>query len=154
GPGSSTPSSHTSWNGAVYFDARDSASGYEGWKTDGTTAGTVRLKDIYPGTAYSRFDTQPREFGEVGGGRCCPAIDGTVSGYKLWRTDGTEAGTFAISNSIGPRFLTRMNGLLYFAAVDVAGPGLWVSNGTSASRVKSFGPFGSNASMLADVNGT
>jgi ELWxxDGT repeat protein len=33
----------------VYFAANDGTRGYELWKTDGTTAGTVLVKDLFPG---------------------------------------------------------------------------------------------------------
>ena len=37
----------------LIFKATDKASGTEPWVTDGTTAGTGLLKDIFPGTASS-----------------------------------------------------------------------------------------------------
>ena len=35
-------------NGTI-FRAQDNTNGYELWKSDGTTAGTSLVKDIYPG---------------------------------------------------------------------------------------------------------
>ena len=39
-------------DGTLYFDAYDNDNGDEFWKTDGSEAGTVLVKDIYPGTYY------------------------------------------------------------------------------------------------------
>ena len=39
--------------GAVYFAATSPTAGAEIWKSDGTTAGTVMLRDINPGVAGS-----------------------------------------------------------------------------------------------------
>jgi len=45
----SNPSGLTVFNGELYFQAEHGASGIELWKTAGTGAGTVRVKDINPG---------------------------------------------------------------------------------------------------------
>ena len=37
-------------NGSLFFGADDGATGYELWKSDGTSAGTVRVKDIRGGS--------------------------------------------------------------------------------------------------------
>ena len=42
-------SSFIAWNDALYFTASDGLIGTELWKSDGTTGGTVLLKDIFPG---------------------------------------------------------------------------------------------------------
>ena len=54
-PGStgSFPSNLTNVNGTLYFDATDGAHGFELWKSDGTVAGTLRVKDIAAGPAGS-----------------------------------------------------------------------------------------------------
>ena len=50
---SSIGSSGDEYNGELFFMANDGATGYELWKTDGTAAGTVIVKDINPGIANS-----------------------------------------------------------------------------------------------------
>jgi ELWxxDGT repeat protein len=40
-------------NGTLFFSAYTAADGIELWKSDGTTAGTTLVKDIFPG-GYTR----------------------------------------------------------------------------------------------------
>ncbi|GBF00439.1 hyalin, partial [Microcystis aeruginosa NIES-298] len=37
----------------LFFTANDGVNGYELWKSDGTAAGTVLVKDINPGGSWS-----------------------------------------------------------------------------------------------------
>ena len=72
----------------IYFEAYSAAAGRELWKSDGTTAGTMLLKDINRGPHDSNF--QP--LASLGNILYFSANDG-VHGTELWRTDGTVAGT-------------------------------------------------------------
>src|SRR5215469_10132308 len=52
-PLSSTPSWLVAIGSTIYFSADDGVHGSELWKTDGTAAGTVMIKDINPGSGSS-----------------------------------------------------------------------------------------------------
>jgi ELWxxDGT repeat protein len=149
-----------SMGGVVYFGVNDGVHGEELWRTDGTDIGTYMVKDINP-TGSSR----PGSFAWPGfpgdhsssvvalnGVLYFSATDGT-SGHELWRTDGTEAGTWRVKNinaqpreadpsrdrPANVRSLTRFKGELFFTADDgVSGGELWRSDGTEAGtrRVK------------------
>jgi ELWxxDGT repeat protein len=51
----------TNVDGTLYFTANDGTSGYELWKSDGTEAGALRVKDIRSGAPSSGAGTsRPR----------------------------------------------------------------------------------------------
>ena len=78
----------------MFFTAGDGAHGPELWKSDGTEAGTVLVKDIHPGAGgYS----SPSSLTGVGGTLFFAADDGT-HGSELWKSDGTEAGTVLVKD--------------------------------------------------------
>jgi ELWxxDGT repeat protein len=105
--------------------------GWDLWKSDGTTGGTVLVKDFSP-TAYS----QPGKLTSFGGALYFGAWDGIET--ELWKSDGTTGGTTIIydmngSNSSNPSFLTPHGDLLYFQAYDDDnGTEMYFSDGTQA----------------------
>ena len=62
-PGSSgsVPIDLTNVNGTLYFAANDGAHGEELWKSDGTAAGTVMVKDIDPGATLRSPEPDERQ---------------------------------------------------------------------------------------------
>ncbi|WP_024969298.1 ELWxxDGT repeat protein, partial [Microcystis aeruginosa] len=107
------------------------------WKSDGTAAGTVLVKDIRPGG----FTSSPNNLTAVGNTLFFTANDG-VNGYELWKSDGTAAGTVLVKDirpssfSSDPGNLTAVGSTLYFTAYDdVNGRELWKSDGTAAGTV-------------------
>ena len=60
GFGRSYPEGLVVMGNKVYFKARDNSHGTEVWRTDGTTAGTVMVRDLYPGSPEWVFRRAPR----------------------------------------------------------------------------------------------
>ncbi|HSL84621.1 MAG TPA: ELWxxDGT repeat protein, partial [Thermoanaerobaculia bacterium] len=125
--------------------------GTELWWTDGTPAGTGRVRDIAPGPASSiripfpiENSFEPPIAGKLAalGARVVFAADDGVHGEELWVSDGTEAGTFLLGDLMpgpapsSPRDLTSAGDRLFFAAEHPAlGRELWVTDGTPAGTV-------------------
>lgn len=141
----SAPRAIADVNGTTFFVANTKATGYELWKTDGTAAGTVMVKDIFSGAANSL----PENLTNVNGILYFSANDG-IHGNELWKCDGTAAGTVIVKDIApgtaysNPRSLVNVNGILLFAATDgVNGEVLWKSDGTlpGTAIVKNIRPF-------------
>lgn len=126
-------------NGTLYLVASDGEHGLELWKSDGTEAGTVLVKDINNGSGGSEID----EMMFYEDALYFSAHAGDYS-YELWKSDGTEAGTImvegATATTIGcasPQNLTEVNGTLYFRASDQLdyNTKLWKYDGTTPEVV-------------------
>jgi len=52
--GDSDPRGLTAFDGKIYFSAKGGGLGRELWSSDGTSQGTRRVKDIWPGSEGSR----------------------------------------------------------------------------------------------------
>ena len=141
-PTSSGPWGFVSVGGTLYFSATDGEHGRELWKTDGTEAGTVMVKDINTGSPIS----QPWELTRVDNTVFFSANDGADSKADLWKTDGTEAGTVKVADT-RPSELTEFDGKLFFAGTGAGGIELWRSDGTGAGteRVKDINPGSGNS---------
>lgn len=132
----------------MYFNGFESAFGPELWRSDGTIAGTAKVKEIYPGSQGGN----PFGFCKVGNVTCFFARD-PVNSYQLWKTDGTDAGT-QILTMINPsaqsiaEFVSGLyKGKMYFWANDgTTGAEVWYTDGTAAGTklLKDFIP-GNNA---------
>ncbi len=153
GDGSSSPTELAVHNGYLYFRANDGASGFELWRTNGTT--TERVKDI---NATFGLDASPTKFTALSGYLYFQATDGT-SGAELWRTNGTALGTTLVedinetgtggANGSNPNAFTALNGYLYFNANDgVNGEELWRTNGIATTLVENIRS-GANSSSPA-----
>jgi len=148
---SSNPSNLTSVRGTLFFVATEAATGTELWRSDGTDAGTILVKDITPGPAGSAISS-------------LTSVDGTlffvVAGRELWKSDGTPAGTTQVEgnfSSIGS--LAAVDGTLLFQACNALyGCELWKcpSGGASAYLVRDIaaGSASSSPTGLTNVNRT
>jgi ELWxxDGT repeat protein len=121
GSGVSFQSGGATLGEAFFFAATDGNTGPELWKSDGTAAGTLLLKEILPGPIGSR----PASFTVVNG-----TLFFSASGpgnRELWKSDGTAAGTVLVKDirpggwSSDPSLLRAVEGMLYFIADDSTG---------------------------------
>ena len=117
------------FNGALYFNAQDSAHGYELRKYTGS--GSIQLvADLNPGTAPS----VPVFLTEFNGKLYFCASDGQT-GNELWAFDGTNAPTQVMDIYPGfsgsePQGMTVVGNRMYFAATDgIHGMELWSYDG-------------------------
>jgi ELWxxDGT repeat protein len=137
-PGSSgsDPTEVTVAGSNIFFSAdaptrrhrRTTFIGRELWKTNGTAAGTVLVKDIWAGFSSS----SPGGLIALGGRLFFTASTPTTGG-ELWRSDGTNAGTVLVkditagSSSSSFGHMRLHNGRLFFNANGQ----LWKSDGTT-----------------------
>jgi ELWxxDGT repeat protein len=108
---------------SAYFPARwDFAHGEGLWKTDGTEAGTLLVKDVNTGP-LTLFDGNLFFFSS------------SLAG--LWKSDGTEAGTEVVKTGLSQSSeLLAVDGGLLFASTDSDhGNELWRSDGTQSGTV-------------------
>src|SRR5947207_8839931 len=159
---SSKPAGLIDVGGTVYFSADDGVHGPELWKSDGTAAGTVMVKDIVPGGVGS----QPTSL---------IAVNGTVYFYvrdgfarcSLWKSDGTSTGTQHGKDlaALTRHSLTEMddllnvNGTLFFSGNTSMGySALFKSDGTAGGTVivKEFDVGGNftQVKVLTAINST
>jgi ELWxxDGT repeat protein len=114
------------------------------WVTDGTQGGTANL--TISGISTIGLGLDPYDFSPVFNGKVIFWGTNVASqfGYGLWATDGTSAGTAALSVAqlaSAPMSYTLLNGKLLFNAEDAAAflngnSGLWVSDGTAAGTTE------------------
>lgn len=149
----------------VYFMTDDGINGNELWKSDGTNAGTQLVKNINPSgngmqmpvllySKYTAVITNTLFF---------VASNGT-SGFELYKTDGTNAGTTLVkdlnpgSSSSNPSNFIVLNNTLYFTCTTANdGNELWKTDGTALGTVlvKDFSPLvgaSSNPNYLVSLN--
>lgn len=141
----SIPTALATLNGITYFAADDSVvtdpdTGFsifdrELWRTDGTAAGTYRVKDINPGPATSMAYGLEVYHNNI----YFTAVDETQV-QRLYRTDGTTAGTIPVSSYFADK-ITVANDTMFVTMDDgVNGQELYVSNGNSVRLLKDINP--------------
>jgi ELWxxDGT repeat protein len=139
GANSSNPKYFAVSNGILFFNAASNNNGVELWKTDGTSAGTVIVKDINSGTGNS----EPKFLMNMGTpGKLYFIANNGVAGEELWTSDGTAAGTVMVKDILAGSASSSIDNMivwsnkLYFSADDgTNGSELWKSDGTTAGTV-------------------
>ncbi|RCJ40764.1 hypothetical protein A6770_10175 [Nostoc minutum NIES-26] len=162
-PGYDSPyaSGLTNINGTLYFFSGFSINnpdygGVRLWKSDGTKAGTIPVKDVYNISTVRDEGTEPDAWTNVNG------IFYFLKFSTLWRSDGTPEGTGAAVTFPGgwryARFLANINGTLYFAAPNPDSEkdnyDLWKSDGTQEGtfRLKELYPDNSFVRIDSSIN--
>jgi ELWxxDGT repeat protein len=122
----------------VFFTAQDRDHGRELWVTEGTTDNTRRLTDINPGEGHAMpLDSRLEGAGGLLYFIASPTLN---SGDEtLWRSDGTEAGTFSLGgiSAHAPqcgRWTAEWNGRVWFFGRTGQGAlvELWSTDGSVA----------------------
>lgn len=122
----------------MFFVADDGIHGVELWATDGTVAGTRLVKDVRPG-AQDGLSNDGQPFAVLGGILYFSADDANADA-GIWRSDGTEAGTFQLMSfpdaNFSPERFLAWNSAIYFSAHTIAsGEELWRTDGTTPGTV-------------------
>ncbi|HVG10076.1 MAG TPA: ELWxxDGT repeat protein [Thermoanaerobaculia bacterium] len=138
--GGSHPSAMRALGDRAIFFAYDGGLGL--WQSDGSGPGTTKIRAFEPGEVD---DFSPRQETDVAGGRLFFFLR-QGSGAVLWRTDGTEAGTFRLTGApacCGSLMVRAVGNLAFFAAREQdQGTELWASDGTTEGtrRVRDIEP--------------
>ena len=153
----SSPSNLLNVNGTLYFSATDNDGSAGLWKSDGSAAGTMLVKEFPAGL---------ENFANVNGELFLDMASNQSGGpVQVWKSDGTIAGTALVKDFTGQGFFTLPNGSngsatcgiafknqLYFVLADPTDSQstLWKSDGTANGTVQvdpgafALSPFGAD----------
>jgi ELWxxDGT repeat protein len=130
---------------SLYLAIDDGATGFDPWVSDGTAAGSSRIADLALGPGDGRLPSYETQSAMLAGGSEIVSLgDWAVfvgfdpaTGWELWRTDGTPAGTTLLADirpgalSSSPQRLTQVGNRVFFFANDgTHGKEAWVTDGT------------------------
>ncbi|HEX2644974.1 MAG TPA: hypothetical protein VHU81_18390 [Thermoanaerobaculia bacterium] len=140
---SSEPVHLTALGNRVVFLASEPSSGQEVWVSDGSSGGTEMLADVCPGVCSSQSRILGTQRGLV------YWVGSTDSGFysdplQLWRSDGTRAGTFPLTDPNANNLLNQETSgfaftgryLFYNACAAGTGCAVWRTDGTVAGTVR------------------
>lgn len=140
GPGGSAPYSLQAVGGRLLFfryiqETPTAPARNELWRSDGSSGGTVRIKDLGSDTSLAYVQA-------VANNTLFFVFTDPAHGSELWKSDGTEAGTGLVKDilpgpdSSYPFGLRAAGRYVYFTATEPAhGTELWRSDGTASGTV-------------------
>lgn len=155
---SSDPYNLTAAGENIFLTLDDGLHGRELWKSDGTSSGTVMVKDIVPGSASVRLP----HFTNVDG--ILYFVASQQQSLELWKSDGTPPGTLRVKqfprSELGPSGFGWMRNFLgramFVLDTKKYGRELWITDGTEGGTriVKdiSRGASGSSPGAFAVYN--
>ncbi|MDT0557564.1 T9SS type A sorting domain-containing protein [Ichthyenterobacterium sp. W332] len=131
-----TNSEFQPFNNMILFEGLDQNFGFELYVSDGTTSGTILLKDINAGFSNSN----PSNFFHFGGtNEVFFAATSANEGRELWKTNGTNSGTVLVKDiragsslNSNPDNFIAFNGELFFTSDNTNGRQLTKTNGTNS----------------------
>ncbi|MEW4925053.1 ELWxxDGT repeat protein [Algibacter sp. 2305UL17-15] len=139
---SSNPGNFTIFNNKLYFTANDASNGEELWMSDGTTAGTQMVIDLYAGATGSNPSNLFVFNNALYFAATNPALGREVFKCTTLNNVSLLKNIVPGANGGNPSDLIEYNGKLYFTADDgINGRELWSSTG-----------FNSTTNMVADIN--
>lgn len=149
----------TVYKNQLYFTYDDGINGLELWTSDGTTGGTVLLKDIWTGANASAipYSSLPKYF-TVCNGLLFFQASTAARAEGLWVTDGTSGGTQMLGNQYSNPFGSTQSFIvlqnkIYFTGNAGSGYGMWSSDGSTAgTQVVKSGNIGSSGGSHAVFN--
>ena len=130
GPGHGGASGFAFAGSTLFFAAQDPEHGFELWKSDGTTKGTVLVKDILPGPGWS----VPRYIVPFGDRVLFTTdLNDDEARSGLWISDGTEAGTLRLeSHPYVSNIIAAGDRAFFLSFTDETGQEWGVTDGTAA----------------------
>ena len=147
----SRPRNLTPLNGKLFFYADSDRLAYEPWISDGTAEGTMLVRNISPtgpsAGHYGHLPADPDLPLATWDGVVYFGANDHTHGAELWRSDGTESGTFMLAdinptvgpfsgNDSNPTNLAFVGDTLYFsAATEGQGTRLWQSDLTPQGTI-------------------
>ena len=146
--GDSNPTDFVQVGNLLLFAADDGQSGVELHRSDGTEAGTQLVRNIRP-DELSSYPTGLTTVGNVAYFVATEIRGVADSPGRLWRTDGTLAGTFRLLDlravvNVNPvkcgEWIVELNGRAYFIGADASTTSLdlWSTDGTSSGTRREF----------------
>ena len=129
-------------NGVLFFSFDDAVNGTELWRSDGTAEGTLMIRNINSTPIDSSYQFFSSSIGAALGGTGLFVGWNAQTGYELFSTNGTAAGTALLKDlnlgggNSAPQELTVAGSKAFFSAFDPAtGRELYVSDGTANGTV-------------------